>query len=101
MGAKRAGPTKTRLTRDQHELEIHPNDDAVSSDVTLKLVASNIDTKKAKLTLRRMRETSKGGVLIFADSAADLDRQLAGVEKSDLAKDHTGKAQTRDCYLWR
>lgn len=88
VAAKRAGPTKPRIVRDRHALLILPKDETVDSDVTHNLVTSQIDPMKAKVALRGMRKISKGGVLIFADSAADLERLRAEVEKAKLAKDH-------------
>lgn len=87
--AKRAGSATHHFLRNWHVLEIHPNDDTISSDVTLNLLASKIETIKAKLALRGMRTISRRGVLVTADSTADLDREVAEVERSDLAKDHS------------
>lgn len=77
------------LNRDKHVLEILPNNNTVSSDDTLKSVAGMIDPMKAKLALREMRGTSEGGMLIFANSTADLERLVTEVNRSDLAKDHS------------
>lgn len=70
-GAKRADPARPQRTWERHVMQILPYDDTVTSDVILKLVASQINPMKAKLG---MRSTSNAGVLIFANSAADLER---------------------------
>lgn len=91
--AKRAGSATPHLLRDWHVLMIHPNDDTISLDVTLNLLAIKIETIKSKLALRGLRPISRGGVLVTADSTADLDREVAEEERSDLAKNQLNATQ--------
>lgn len=77
----------SRLNREKHVLKILPNDNTVSSEGNLKLIASNVDPVEVKLALRRRWDISEWGVLIFADSFADLEKLVAEVDRSDLVKD--------------
>lgn len=87
VGTKRAGSGVLRLTWHQHVLKILTNDDTISSDAPLKLVASKIDPMKAQLVLREIQCTTEGRVLIFADSIAYLQRLVIEADRSDLEKD--------------
>lgn len=74
---------------------ILPNDNTATSNDTRNLVANTIDLMKAELALRGMRNTSNRGVVIFADSAADLERLVAEVDQSDLVKNHSASKPVR------
>lgn len=88
VGAKPARLPERRPPTDRHVLIIQPIVETISTDVTQKLVGSEIDPMKDKLALRCMRKISCGSVLIIEDGAADHERLEAEANRSELAKDH-------------